>query len=437
MFESFKSTYGRKYESAAEEAKRFDIFRTNMRRAAELQARNPLAMFGMNAFADVSAEEFQTRHNARAYFQRRQAEMKSAPAPVYTAAEVAAIEREAGDSVDWRKKGAVTAVKDQGQCGSCWSFSTTGNIEGQWFLANHSLVALSEQELVSCDTVDSGCNGGLMDNAFNWLVSNKNGELATEASYPYVSGGGSVPSCADSGRTIGAKITGHQDLPHNETQMGTWLAKNGPIAIAVDASSWQTYMGGIMTNCESNQLDHGVLLVGYGVSGSTPYWIIKNSWASSWGEQGYIRVERFKDQCLITNYPTTSKASSGPTPPSPTGGPTSNPTSTPAPSNATFEQKVCTDSACTQGCQAHVFPQNQCLAVNGGGSMLAVCEPTMLKQTYYYLSSTCTGPSMDASSPLNQCVQANGGGYFENVCPSSAAFGKGIKDNTKVRVMRK
>eukprot|EP01083_Nonionella_stella_P310481 1103153_1 len=305
MFSDFKATYGRKYASAAEEQQRFAIFQANMRRAAAFETRNPLAHFGMNAFADVSVEEFASHHNAAAFYRLRLANNNNEKvAPVD-------VSKLGDDAIDWRTKGAVTHVKDQGQCGSCWAFSTTGNIEGQWFLSNGTLVSISEQELVSCDTIDQGCNGGLMDNAFKWLVQNRGGKIATEASYPYVSGGGSVPSC-QSGKVTGATITGYQDLPHDEAQMLSWLKPNGPIAIAVDATSWQSYTGGIMTNCQSFQLDHGVLLVGYGVSGSTKYGIVKNSWGTSWGESGYIRLEYGTNQCLITKYPTSAKTGSGP-----------------------------------------------------------------------------------------------------------------------------
>jgi len=433
-FADFKATYGKKY-TAEEEATRFANFQANMRKAAAFQAQNPMATFGVNAFSDMSEAEFKTRHNAEKYYAARKAESKNA-VPEFTDAEIAEIRAKVGGSVDWRAKGAVTPVKDQGQCGSCWAFSTTGGIEGQWFLAGHKLTSLSEQDLVSCDTVDQGCNGGLMDNAFEWLLSSRKGQIATEAAYPYVSGGGNVPKCADSGKAIGAVITGHKDLPHNETQMAAWLSQNGPISIAVDASSWQTYTGGIMSNCQSNQLDHGVLIVGLGVSGSEQYWIVKNSWASSWGEQGYIRLKFGTNQCLITQYPCTSVASKGPAPPPGPPGPTPGPTPpTPPSPSGDFSQKVCTDSACTQGCQSNSFPQNQCIPVEGGGSMIAVCEPSELKQTFYFLSSTCTGPSMDASGPLDQCQQDSDGSYFENICGSKVAAS--VNPKARVRLLRK
>lgn len=422
MFQQFKTSYGRTYESPAEEAKRFEIFSANMRKAAEHQTRNPHATFGMNAFSDMSAEDFKTRHNAQKHYALRTAERRNVVS--MSTDEVNAALRGV-TAVDWRQKGAVTPVKNQGQCGSCWSFSTTGNIEGQWFLAGHTLTSLSEQELVSCDTTDSGCNGGLMDNAFQWLINNKNGQIVADSAYPYVSGGGNVPSCDMSGsKPVGAVITSYHDLPNNETQMAAWLAQNGPIAIAVDASSWQTYTGGVMTDCTSQQLDHGVLLVGFGVDGSTPYWTIKNSWSASWGEQGYIRVQRGTNQCLITQAPTSSVASKGPAPTTPSG-PTPAPTPappTPAPSsNGTFTQMVCSDSGCSQGCQSTTLPQNQCLQVTGGGSLIATCSNGSLQEQYFYLSNTCTGASMNQNAPTNQCLATNDGSYVEFICPSSTS----------------
>jgi cysteine peptidase B len=407
MFQDFKVKFGRVYASESENARRFQAFVENMKTAERLQAANPLATFGVNEFSDISAAEFKVRHNADKYYAR--VANKPGPEPIKTVG--------LPPSVDWRQKGAVTYVKNQGQCGSCWSFSTTGSIEGQWFLAGNTLTALSEQELVSCDTIDQGCNGGLMDDAFDWLVQYRNGQIVTESSYPYVSGGGNVPSCDLSGKVVGAKIAGHQDIAHDETTMGNWVAKGGPLSIAVDATSWQTYTGGIMTNCQSVQLDHGVLIVGFQGSGSIPYWIIKNSWGASWGESGYIRVQFGTDQCLITKYPTTSivNGSIGPTPPPGPPGPTP----TPPPSGKTFTQKQCTDSACTQGCSSQTFPQNKCLQLEGGGSAIAICQPNDLEMKTYMFSQDCSGFSIPETQPINQCLQDEEGTYFENICPSS------------------
>jgi C1A family cysteine protease len=212
-------------------------------------------------------------------------------------------------SVDWRTKGAVTPVKNQGQCGSCWSFSSTGNMEGQWFLTNNQLVGLSEEELCQCsNNGNEGCNGGLMDLAFEWVVSN--GGLNTEAAYPYTSGDGITGECNEAKKRVHvAQLTGHTDLPSDETQMGNWVYTNGPLSIAVDASSgWQSYTGGIMRNCYGTQLDHGVLVVGFDDAHSPPYWIVKNSWAASWGENGYIRLEKGTNQCGLNQDPSSSIA---------------------------------------------------------------------------------------------------------------------------------
>jgi len=213
----------------------------------------------------------------------------------------------AAGMVDWRSKGAVTPIKNQGMCGSCWSFSATGNMEGQWFLSGNSLVGLSEEELVQCDHNDCfGCSGGWMDKAFDWVMTN-NG-IDSEADYAYTSGGGDTGVCDNSklGNVV-AKVAGHQDLPSNEGQMASWVAQNGPLSIALDAMSWQSYSGGIMSNCVGSQLDHGVLIIGYDTTFSTPYWIVKNSWGTMWGENGYIRLAYGSNQCNLTAKPSSSK----------------------------------------------------------------------------------------------------------------------------------
>jgi C1A family cysteine protease len=298
QFEAFKAKFNRKYPKE-EEARRFQIFKANLVQARKMSDLNPLATFGVNEFTDLSATEFKRYHNANKYYAALNKSDISVSEP---------LESSAGKKIDWRAKGAVTAVKNQGQCGSCWAFSSTGNIEGQWFIKNNELVSLSEQDLVSCDTTCDGCNGGLMDYAFEWLVKSRRGEISTEHSYPYVSGNGVAPACKASGHTNGAKITGHKNIAHNENAIADEVFANGPVSIGVDATSWQTYTGGIMTNCISSQVDHGVLAVGFDDEHKPPYWIIKNSWAASWGEEGYIRVEKGKNQCLIDNSPSTSIA---------------------------------------------------------------------------------------------------------------------------------
>ena len=292
LWNNFKSTYGKKY-SGSDEVKRRAIFKANMMKGADLEERNARATFGMNVYSDLSAEEFKTYHSLNV-------PTKESPRKEFSETDIL---KAAANPVDWRSKGAVTQVKNQAQCGSCWAFSTTGGIEGQNFLAGNKLTSLSEQELVSCDTTDSGCNGGLMDSALEWLLSAHKGQIVTEESYPYTSGGGDSGSCKDvSSMSVGATIDGHKDIAHDEDEMAAWVSANGPLSIAVDATSWLTYTGGVMTDCESKQLDHGVLIVGY----AADYWIIKNSWGASWGESGYIKVSRGSNQCLLKNAPCTS-----------------------------------------------------------------------------------------------------------------------------------
>jgi C1A family cysteine protease len=202
-------------------------------------------------------------------------------------------------SIDWVELGAVTSVKDQGQCGSCWSFSTTGALEGAYYLANGQLVSFSEQQLVDCDNWknggrDHGCNGGLMDNAFNWI--GKNAGLCTETGYPYVSGttktaGDCTTSCS---KVSGSSIASFVDVePSSDDAMMTAVAKQ-PVSVAIEADQkdFQFYKSGVFTSACGTNLDHGVLVVGYGTMDGQDYYKVKNSWASTWGADGYIYLGR-------------------------------------------------------------------------------------------------------------------------------------------------
>jgi len=288
------------YPTKAEHDKRFEIFKDNMDKAEEHNKGGHSWTMGVTQFSDMTAEEF------KAYVACGSLKHKKADS-VFVAPRN--WNKTGVSSIDWVQQGAVTPVKNQGSCGSCWAFSTTGAIEGRYKIAKGQLNSLSEQDLVDCSKVNSGCNGGLMDYAFDFVI--KNGGLCSETAYPYVAY--QHYSCRDSSCSKEDPISRYVDVEQTTAALEA-ACSEGPVSIAIEAdqSSFQQYTSGVLTGSCGTGLDHGVLLVGFGTDNGQDYWKVKNSWGSYWGEAGYIRLCRNcnanygKGQCgilLSASYP--------------------------------------------------------------------------------------------------------------------------------------
>merc|ERR1719450_1660916 len=253
---------------------------------------------GVTRFADLTADEFGNSHFGIA----KPAEMWGS-LPNLGEHQVSNASLPA--SVDWTTKGAVTPVKNQAQCGSCWSFSTTGSLEGAWEIATGKQTVLSEQQFVDCDKVDEGCNGGLMDNAFKYAEQNA---LCTEGSYSYE---GRAGTCRATSCTVGIPkggVTGYKDVAKDDMNALMEAVAQQPVSIAIEADlpTFQLYKSGVLSTICGANLDHGVLAVGYGNDAGKDYWKVKNSWGTTFGEAGYIRLLRGKSgagECGLLSGP--------------------------------------------------------------------------------------------------------------------------------------
>ncbi|CAL1540039.1 unnamed protein product [Lymnaea stagnalis] len=290
----FKARYNKTYTGDDDVIRRF-IWQSNLRTIEEhneLYAKGLKSYYlGENKYADLTLEEFS--RSMKGYINL---DVQEQPSPVVSGMYKGILP----DSVDWRTKGAVTGVKDQGQCGSCWAFSTIGSVEGQHFKATGSLVSLSESNLVDCSTANMGCNGGWVEKALQYIINNRG--IDTESSYPYRA---QQSSCRFSSSNVGAKISSYTKVIRgSEDDLQKAVALVGPVSVAIDANqrSFQLYKGGVYNEpaCTTSQLDHAVLVVGYGTSGNQDYWTVKNSWGTTWGQSGYIFMSRNKkNQCGI------------------------------------------------------------------------------------------------------------------------------------------
>lgn len=301
-WQGWKEYFAREWESPVEETNRYNIFRTHHQYVKRINSEQLGYTLALNEFAATDPDEFAAFHNG---LKPDNSPFKGVP---WTAGN-----QTVPDAVDWRTKGLVNPVKNQGQCGSCWAFSTVVSTEGQFAKATGTLESLSEQDLVDCvknvpyegEPCCMGCKGGLMVPAFEYMSNAQDGTDDTETSYPYKGADGTC-SFKIAGAERGVKISNYTQ-GSGEVQLKQMVATVGPISVGVDANiSWQLYHGGIYTprklmGCSNDpkKMDHGVAVVGYGDG----YWIVRNSWGATWGEKGYMRLKTGGNYCGVANVP--------------------------------------------------------------------------------------------------------------------------------------
>lgn len=298
LFTNFIATYEKKYDGVEDLFNRYAVFQSNLAFIADHNAGNHSTTMGINQFADMTFSEFHGKYTG--YTPR------SSPQSYLRSMNAQKVAVSADDIVDWRSKGSVTPVKNQGQCGSCWAFSATGALEGAVQIKFGKLVSVSEQQLVDCSGSEGnvGCNGGLMDSAFEWWI--KNGGACSQADYPYTGRDGTCrTTCKNIPET---KLSGYVDIKEGDENGLADAVALTPVSVAIEADqmAFQFYKSGIFTAACGTNLDHGVLAVGFDKTPGQNYWIVKNSWGASWGENGYIRLIRGKNQCgiaLAASYP--------------------------------------------------------------------------------------------------------------------------------------
>lgn len=296
-WEAYKATYGKYYNGDAE-ATAEAAYHTSCAIIDEQNALNDGLTFGENQFTDMTPEQYAV---AAGLGYKGKSSSKTTLGMHSWQGETLAT------SIDWTTKGAVNPVKNQGQCGSCWAFSTAASTEGAYHVASGNLVSVSEQMLVDCSTENSGCNGGLMDLGFAFFESNA---PVSEASYPYTGTDNSCKSGTPAFSSGG--VSGFVDVTPNSVSALASAVNLNPVSIAIQANqrSFQSYRGGVLkqgsnffTKC-GNRLDHGVAVVGYGTDGGVDYWKVRNSWGAGWGEGGYIRIEKSsKNACGVISEP--------------------------------------------------------------------------------------------------------------------------------------
>jgi len=293
LFKEFEQKFGKTYKSVEERAMRIAHFAENVARIEEMQKNDPSAKYSVvTPLADWSKAEFAARNTLQVPKELMQGEVELLDTSYLPT------------DFDWVAKGAVNDVKNQEQCGSCWAFSAVANVEGVNFVKTGTLLSLSEQELVDCDTLDHGCEGGRPSQGMDQMAANRLG-LELESQYPYTASDGQCSAEMSDEKVF---VSGHKDISQDEDQIAAALIKYGPLAIGINAGPMQMYHGGVANpaDCDPQGLDHGVAIVGFGVDGGQKYWKIRNSWGPSWGEDGYYRIVRGVGKCGLNRVVATA-----------------------------------------------------------------------------------------------------------------------------------
>ena len=297
-FNAWMNTHNKQYKSPEELSFRRIVFFKNY---LKVNAMNKLYQHksALNRFADLTEAEFTTKYTGLKLPKDMKRNTKSVPAT-----------KPNGANWDWRTQGAVNPVKDQGQCGSCWAFSATSAIESAYKIAGNQLFNLAEQQMVDCggSTGNYGCNGGWMDWAFQYIINTGGQEQTSD--YPYTAVDG---NCNFNSAKVAARIKSYTDIPQNACDQLLTSITQQPVSVAIAANGIMFYSSGVFTSTTCGTgLNHGVTAVGYGTDTSSglDYWLVRNSWGSSWGEQGYIRMDRNAQAptgicgiCMVTSYP--------------------------------------------------------------------------------------------------------------------------------------
>ncbi|XP_069356318.1 cysteine proteinase-like [Maniola hyperantus] len=303
-FEDFINIHNKVYGSDEEKAMRYEIFLRNLEQINQLNAKHNYTEFGITQFSDLTLQEFLTKQtcvkaSSNYYGDCRPVteDLDYYDGPTRINLDIVRLPTD----IDWRDKNVVTSVKNQGGCGSCWAFSTVGNVESMNAIKTGQLTDLSEQQLVDCDTQNNGCKSGIPAVALQYFMSK--GAMTSE-SYPYTVADG---TCKYDANSVAVRVADCVSVTGGEDAIAEQLAQMGPLSIAIDSASIHHYNGAIIhgQSCQSGPINHAVLLVGYGTDSASglKYWIVKNSWGEIWGENGYFRMEKGVNCLSMTSQP--------------------------------------------------------------------------------------------------------------------------------------